>query len=157
MKKAIWALCMTVVFFSCSGVVSKGGDAASQGSLAEARSFLEENAMKTGVLSISDKLQYKIIKEGIGTSPGINDRIRVNYYGFFIDGRVFDSTVESGPRVFTVSSMIDGWIEALMQMKEGAVWELYIHPDLAYGSRGRGPVPANTLLIFELELIEILK
>jgi FKBP-type peptidyl-prolyl cis-trans isomerase FklB len=82
--------------------------------------------------------------------------VTVNYRGTLIDGREFDSSYKRGqPATFEVGKVIRGWSEALQLMKEGAKWQLFIPPALAYADRGTGPIPPNSTLIFEVELISI--
>lgn len=118
--------------------------------------FLAENKNKPGVKTTESGLQYKVIEEGSGESPAETDKVKVHYTGRFIDGEVFDSSVERGqPAVFGVNQVISGWTEALKMMKPGAKWELYIPGDIAYGPQGRGNIPPNAVLVFEVELIEV--
>jgi FKBP-type peptidyl-prolyl cis-trans isomerase FklB len=120
--------------------------------------FLALNAKKAGVKSTKSGLQYKVIKEGSGASPKATDQVRTHYHGTFIDGNVFDSSVERGePAVFPVNGVISGWTEALQLMKVGSKWQLYVPSDLAYGVRGRGEIPPNSTLIFDVELLGIEK
>ena len=127
--------------------------------LAEGKAFLEENKKKPGVKVLPSGLQYKVLQEGTGRIPTESDRIRTHYRGTFIDGTEFDSSYkEDKPVEFAVNRVIAGWTEALQLMKEGAKWQLFIPPDLAYGERGRPPrMPPNAVLIFELELLEIME
>ena len=98
-------------------------------------------------------LQYKVIREGTGKSPGTNDSVTVDYRGTLINGQEFDSSYRKGePATFRVNGVIKGWTEALQLMKEGAKWQLFIPPDLAYGRRG--PLE-NQTLIFDVELISV--
>lgn len=121
--------------------------------------FLEENKMKDGVVTLESGLQYKVINEGEGDPPGLTDSVKVHYTGTLIDGSVFDSSVQRGePIVFGVTQVIAGWTEALQLMKPGAKWILYIPPGLAYGERGAGGVIGpNSTLIFEVELLKVIK
>jgi FKBP-type peptidyl-prolyl cis-trans isomerase FklB len=106
--------------------------------------------------STSSGLQYQIIESGEGASPGPTDTVSAHYHGTFEDGRVFDSSVERGePIDLPVNGVIQGWVEALQMMKEGDKWRLRIPPSLGYGARGVGPIPGNTTLIFEIELIKV--
>ena len=106
--------------------------------------------------STSSGLQYQIIESGEGASPGATDTVSAHYHGTFEDGRVFDSSVERGkPIDLPVNGVIQGWVEALQMMKEGDKWRLRIPPSLGYGARGVGPIPGNTTLIFEIELIKV--
>jgi FKBP-type peptidyl-prolyl cis-trans isomerase len=122
--------------------------------------FLARNKKKQDVQVTESGLQYKIIKEGTGTTPALNDKVKCNYRGYLIDGREFDSSYKRGePAEFTVKGVIKGWQEALQLMKEGAKWELYIPTDLAYGQRVRpgSMLEPNMALIFEIELLEVIK
>ena len=127
--------------------------------LEKSNAFLAENQAKEGVVALPSGLQYKVITPGTGDSPLPTDQVRVHYHGTFIDGKVFDSSIERNePIVFGVSEVIPGWTEALLLMQPGARWMLYIPPALAYGEQGAGGVIGpNQALIFEVELIEIVK
>jgi FKBP-type peptidyl-prolyl cis-trans isomerase FklB len=124
--------------------------------LAEGKAFLTSNAKKEGVKTLPSGLQYKILAEGSGKTPKATDEVTVNYKGSLVDGREFDNSYKRGaPTNFRVDKVIRGWTEALQLMKEGSKWELFIPPELGYGERGAGPVPPNSVLIFEVELISI--
>ena len=126
--------------------------------LAEAEAFLKANKAKEGVKVLPSGLQYKVIKEGTGKSPTATDKVKVNYRGTLINGTEFDSSYKRNePAEFVVNRVIKGWTEALLLMKEGSKWELYIPPNLAYGEQGRPSIPPNSALIFEVELLEVLK
>jgi FKBP-type peptidyl-prolyl cis-trans isomerase len=118
--------------------------------------FLAENKTKPGVVTLPDGLQYKIINNGTGATPIMNDNVTVNYRGTFIDGKEFDSSAKTGnPAQFPVSRVIRGWSEALMQMKVGSKWQVFVPGELAYGERGGPGIPGNSVLIFEVELLSI--
>lgn len=123
--------------------------------------FLAENAGREGVKTTESGLQYEIIteKEGDQPKPAETDTVRVHYHGTLIDGTVFDSSVERGePAQFPVNGVIKGWIEALQMMQVGDKWKLHIPAELAYGARSPSPkIPANSALVFEVELLEIVK
>jgi FKBP-type peptidyl-prolyl cis-trans isomerase FklB len=127
--------------------------------LAISEAFLAENAKKPGVVTLPSGLQYKVIEEGTGDSPELNNRVTVHYTGKLLDGTVFDTTQETGePAKLVVSEVIPGWTEALQLMKVGSKWELYIPPALAYEDRGAGQVIGpNQMLIFEVQLLEVAK
>jgi FKBP-type peptidyl-prolyl cis-trans isomerase FklB len=126
--------------------------------LAKGKAFLEENKTKEGVKVLPSGLQYKVITEGTGKTPTADDKVKTHYRGTLIDGTEFDSSYKRNqPAEFPVKGVIKGWTEALQLMKEGAKWELYIPADLAYGERGRPGIPPNSVLIFEIELLEIVK
>lgn len=119
----------------------------------EGRTYLAENAQKTGVVSLPSGLQYKIIKEGTGKSPGPQDSVSVHYRGTLINGTEFDSSYKrEQPASFRLDGVIKGWTEGLQLMKEGAQWQFFIPPELAYGERGN---LANQTLIFEVELLKV--
>jgi len=124
---------------------------------ADGEKFLAENAKKEGVKSLPSGLQYKEITPGMGKSPKATDTVTVHYKGTLIEGTEFDSSYKRGePATFPVSGVIAGWTEALQLMKEGAKWQLFIPPNLAYGERGAGPdIGPNATLIFEVELITV--
>jgi len=119
--------------------------------------FLSENKKKEGVKTLPSGLQYKVVKAGTGKKPKANDTVTVNYRGTLIDGTEFDSSYRRGqPATFPVSGVIPGWTEAMQLMAEGAKWQLFIPPHLAYGERGMGGlIGPNTTLIFEVELISV--
>ncbi|MFZ2225488.1 MAG: FKBP-type peptidyl-prolyl cis-trans isomerase [Candidatus Deferrimicrobium sp.] len=124
---------------------------------ADGEKFLAENAKKEGVKVLPSGLQYKEITPGKGKSPKADDTVTTHYKGTLIDGTEFDSSYKRGqPATFPVSGVIPGWTEALQLMKEGAKWQLFVPPDLAYGERGAGQVIGpNATLIFEVELLTV--
>lgn len=125
---------------------------------AEGAKFLALNSMKEGVVSLPSGLQYKIIKEGTGAKPNATDKVKTHYTGTLIDGTVFDSSIKRGqPAVFPVNGVIKGWVQALQLMPVGSKWELYIPHYLAYGERGNQSIPPYAALVFQIELIEIVK
>ncbi len=121
--------------------------------------FLAENKTKEGVITTASGLQYKVIKEGKGSKPTINDVVKTHYHGTTVDGKVFDSSVERGePISFPVNGVIPGWTEALQLMPVGSKWQLYIPYQLAYGEQGAGgAISPFSALIFDVELLEIEK
>jgi FKBP-type peptidyl-prolyl cis-trans isomerase FklB len=123
----------------------------------EGDAFLAENKKKEGVKTLASGLQYKVIKAGTGKKPKLTDTVTTHYRGTLIDGAEFDSSYRRGqPASFPVNGVILGWTEALQLMEEGAKWQLFIPPQLAYGERGAGNVIGpNSTLIFEIELISI--
>lgn len=124
--------------------------------LEKGQKFLAENAKKSGVDTLSDGIQYKIIKKGEGPKPLATDVVKVNYKGTLIDGTEFDSSYKRGePAEFPLNRVIPGWTKALQEMPVGSKWEIYIPADQAYGQRGGGPIGPNETLIFEVELLEI--
>ncbi len=123
------------------------------------KKFLEENATKEGVVVDSTGLQYKVLVEGDGAKPAATDKVKVHYHGTRIDGSVFDSSVEKGkPAEFRLNQVIKGWTIGVQKMSVGSKYVFYIPADLAYGANPRpgGPVKPNDVLIFEVELLDIL-
>ncbi len=125
--------------------------------MAAGQKFLDENKTKAGVQSTASGLQYQVMKEGTGAKPAATDQVKVHYHGTLTNGEVFDSSVKRGePATFPVNGVIQGWVEALQLMPAGSKWKLFIPSNLAYGPQGTGGIPPNSVLIFEVELLEIL-
>lgn len=125
---------------------------------AEGEAFLKENAKKQGVVTTKSGLQYKIVKRGNGKKPTANSMVKVHYTGTLIDGKKFDSSVDRGvPAEFPLGNVIPGWIEGLQLMDEGSQYILYIPAKLAYGDRIAGDIPPGSTLIFDVQLLEIMK
>ncbi len=124
--------------------------------MALGKAFMEENGKKEGVITLPSGLQYKILHEGPGKMPKATDEVMVHYKGTFIDGKEFDNSYTRGtPLIFHADKIIPGWKEVLPLMKEGSKWQLFIPPQLGYGEQGAGPIPPNSTLIFDVELIAI--
>ena len=104
-------------------------------------------------------MQYSVIKSGSGAKPSATDSVTVNYEGKLINGTVFDSSYKRGtPTTFGVNQVIPGWTQALQMMRPGAIWMLYIPANLAYGANAMGgSIPANSTLIFKVQLISVNK
>lgn len=133
--------------------------AAAEENQKKADAYLANNAKQEGVVTLASGLQYKILTKGNGATPKAESKVQVNYRGTLIDGTEFDSSYKRGePVSFTVNGVIPGWTEALQLMKEGDKWQLFIPPQLAYGERGAPPViPPNSALVFDVELLKVLK
>lgn len=125
----------------------------------EGEAFLAGVKAKEGVQATESGLLYEVLKEGKGPKPTENDKVKVNYKGTLINGNIFDASENhGGPAEFGVSDVIAGWTEALQLMPVGSKWKIYIPYNLAYGERGSGgTIPPYSALIFEVELLEILK
>jgi FKBP-type peptidyl-prolyl cis-trans isomerase FklB len=123
----------------------------------EGDAFLAANKKKEGVVTLPSGLQYKILKAGNGKKPTDTDTVECNYRGTLINGTEFDSSARTGKTVtFRVSGVIPGWTEALKLMPVGSKWQLFIPPELAYGTRGAGNmIGPNATLIFEVELLAV--
>lgn len=124
--------------------------------LAKGMAFLGENGKKQGIKILPSGLQYKVITEGSGKTPGKTDTVMVHYRGTLIDGTEFDSSYRRNkPATFQVDRVIVGWTEALQLMKEGAEWQLFIPPELGYGNKRAGKIEPNSTLIFKVKLISV--
>jgi FKBP-type peptidyl-prolyl cis-trans isomerase len=126
----------------------------------EAIAFLAKNGKKKGVVTTKSGLQYIVLKAGKGKSPTENDTVKTHYRGTLLDGKEFDSSYKRNqPATFSVSGVIKGWTEALQLMKVGAKYKLFVPSELAYGDNPRadGLITPGALLVFEVELLEIVE
>jgi FKBP-type peptidyl-prolyl cis-trans isomerase FklB len=124
----------------------------------EGEAFLVENRKKEGVTTLPSGLQYRVLREGKGRSPRLTDTVVAHYRGTLLNDTEFDSSYKRNePVSFRLDAVIKGWQEALPLMKEGAKWQLVIPPDLAYGENGSRSIEPNSTLIFEVELISVLR
>jgi FKBP-type peptidyl-prolyl cis-trans isomerase FklB len=123
----------------------------------EGEAFLAANKAKDGVVALESGLQYKILKAGSGRKPTAADTVTCHYRGARLDGTEFDSSYSRGtPMTFAIKDIIKGWSEALQLMPVGSKWQLFVPPQLAYGSRGAGrDIGPNATLVFEVELIAV--
>jgi FKBP-type peptidyl-prolyl cis-trans isomerase FkpA/FKBP-type peptidyl-prolyl cis-trans isomerase FklB len=139
------------------GIQKKQGEQAEKNK-AEGAAFLEKNKTQPNVKTTASGLQYVVVTEGTGKTPGPNDTVKAHYKGTLITGEQFDSSYDRGqPAEFPVSGVIKGWTEALQLMKVGGKLKLFIPSDLAYGPAPRPGIPANSVLLFEVELIDVMK
>ena len=126
--------------------------------LKEGEDFLAKNKTKPGIVELPSGLQYEVEKEGTGPIPDSSDVVSFNYVGSTIDGKEFESSYKMGqPATAPVTRLIPGWTEALLRMKVGSKWKLYIPSKLGYGMQGtpNGAIKPNSALIFEVELLGI--
>lgn len=121
--------------------------------------FMAENISKEGVKELPGGIQYIVIKEGNGESPLASDRVKAHYKGTLLDGKEFDNSFKRGqPFTAPLRALIKGWQVALPMMKEGSHWRLWIPSDMAYGDRGAGSdIPGGSTLVFEVELLQVIK
>ena len=130
--------------------------AAGADNLAEGQKFLAENISKEGVQTTESGLQYKVLTMGEGAKPAATNTVKVHYRGTLLDGTEFDSSyARNEPISFALNRVITGWTEGVQLMPVGSKFIFYIAPDLAYGAAGGGPIPPNSTLIFEVELLDI--
>lgn len=128
--------------------------------LEEGQKFLAENAKKPGVKVTASGLQYEVLTEGKGPKPKASDVVRVHYQGALLDGKTFDSSYDRGePVTFPLPGVVPGWREGLELMPVGSKYRLWVPAALGYGERGTpgGPIGPNATLVFEVELLEIMK
>ena len=119
--------------------------------------YLLENAKRDGVVLLPSGLQYEVLVEGQGDKPSRQSHVRTHYHGTLIDGSVFDSSYERGqPAEVPGGGVIAGWTEALQLMSVGSKWRLTVPSELAYGAQGVGSIPPHSVLVFDVELLEIL-
>ena len=140
--------------------VKKAGEFKTQILAGAGEKFLAANAKKPGVKVLPSGLQYKVIKAGQGEVPKATDEVEVIYEGRLIDGTVFDATSKHGGAKtdkFRAGNLIKGWTEALTTMPVGSKWQIYIPYELAYGERQAGQIPPYSTLVFDLELVSIVK
>ena len=140
--------------------VKKAGEFKTQILAGAGEKFLAANAKKPGVKVLPSGLQYKVIKAGQGEVPKATDEVEVIYEGRLIDGTVFDATSKHGGAKTDkcrAGNLIKGWTEALTTMPVGSKWQIYIPYELAYGERQAGQIPPYSTLIFDLELVSIVK
>lgn len=122
------------------------------------QAFLAQNKTKEGVVTLPSGLQYQVLREGAGPKPTINDQVKCHYVGSFIDGNEFESSYKNNqPATFGVGGVIRGWTEALLLMPVGSKWKLFIPSELGYGDADNGPIAGGSTLVFEVELLEIVK
>jgi len=121
------------------------------------KDYLDRNKQAEGVKVLPSGLQYKVLREGNGPKPSMDDTVKAHYSGRLIDGTVFDSSYERNePFVTRLDQVIPGWTEALKNMPVGSKWLIVVPSELAYGPRGAGTViPPHATLIFEMELLGI--
>jgi FKBP-type peptidyl-prolyl cis-trans isomerase FklB len=132
--------------------------AESKKALEKAETFLKDNKNQNkDILETKSGLQYRVVRKGKGKSPdSAADQVRVNYEGKLVDGTIFDSSYEKGePFVTRLNRVIKGWTEGIQLMNEGSEYEFFIHPRLAYGPRPNNNIPANSVLIFKVELQKV--
>ncbi|TLP77814.1 FKBP-type peptidyl-prolyl cis-trans isomerase [Pseudomonas nitroreducens] len=131
--------------------------AKAEAAAAVGREYLVDNAKREGVTVLPSGLQYEVLTTGEGAKPSREDTVRTHYHGTLVDGTVFDSSYERGqPAEFPVGGVIAGWVEALQLMNAGSKWRLHVPSELAYGGQAVGSIPPHSVLVFDVELLEIL-
>ncbi len=126
---------------------------------AASKAFMEKTVKEEGVQVLPSGVAYKVVRSGpaSGLKPTLRDEVKVHYEGKLIDGKVFDSSYERGqPAAMPLDRLIPAWQEALVQMRPGDEWIIYVPPEQGYGADGAGQIPPNAALIFRIELIDVL-
>ncbi|MDY7220262.1 FKBP-type peptidyl-prolyl cis-trans isomerase [Denitrificimonas sp. JX-1] len=121
------------------------------------KAFLAANKSNPEIIETASGLQYQILNKGTGsTHPNANSTVKVHYHGTLIDGTVFDSSVERNePISFPLNQVIAGWTEGVQLMVTGAKFKFFIPSELAYGNRAAGSIKPGSVLIFDVELLDI--
>lgn len=124
--------------------------------LNKGEAFLKENGSREGIKTTASGLQYEVVSQGSGPKPGAASTVEVHYEGTLIDGTQFDSSYDRGESIsFPLNRVIRGWTEGVQLMNTGSIYKFYIPAELAYGARGQGSIPPNSVLIFKIELLGI--
>ncbi len=123
--------------------------------LTAADAFVAANAKKPKVITTKSGLQYMVLRPAKGPKPTAANSVRVHYKGYFKNGRVFDQSYGGDPSEFPLGAVIPGWTEGVALMPVGSKYRFWIHPRLGYGPADKGPIPGNSLLIFDVELLAI--
>lgn len=120
--------------------------------------FLAQNKLKPGVKTTASGLQYEVIREGTGIKPTALDTFVCHYRGTFIDGTEFDASYKRGePLTYPLNQVIPGWTEGLQLMSVGSKYKFYIPYNIAYGAFDYNGIPGGSMLIFDLELLDVKK
>lgn len=124
----------------------------------QGQAFLSKNKEVAGVVTLPSGLQYQVLKEGTGAKPVLEDQVKVHYSGKTLDGNEFDSSIRRGePAEFGLTQVIKGWTEVLQLMPVGSKWKVFIPENLAYGLQAPPVIGPNQTLVFEIELLDIVK
>ena len=125
---------------------------------AQAKPFMEKALKEKGAVQTASGLIYRSLRDGTGVNPAAGETVKVNYRGTLIDGKEFDSSYAVGkPAEFQLNRVIKCWTEGVQMMKVGGKAHLVCPPDIAYGERGSGKIPPNSTIVFDVELLEIVK
>lgn len=157
MRSILTGLCALTLLSAC-GPRGPGPEELA-GLSAKSQAFMTENGRKAGVTTLPSGLQYTVVTSGpaTGMRPQLTDEVKVHYEGKLTSGEIFDSSFERGqPAAMPLRALIPGWVEALQLMRPGDEWILYVPPALGYGEEGAGSIPPNSVLIFRIQLIDVL-
>ncbi|MDR2521672.1 MAG: FKBP-type peptidyl-prolyl cis-trans isomerase [Spirochaetaceae bacterium] len=138
------------------GIITAASESKARENLEKSERFLAENAKKSGVKTTASGLQYVVAAKGSGKKPASQSVVTVNYEGRLVDGTVFDSSYERGEAAqFPLEDVISGWTEGIQLMSVGSKFTFYVPPKLGYGDMSGLPIPPNSVLIFDVELLAI--
>jgi FKBP-type peptidyl-prolyl cis-trans isomerase FklB len=138
-------------------IIQAEQQAKAEAAAGEGKAYLAENAKRAEITTTASGLQYEVLSTGEGTKPAGDSTVRVHYHGTLTDGTVFDSSYNRGePAEFPVNGVIAGWTEALQLMPAGSKWRVHVPSELAYGAQGVGSIPPHSVLVFDVELLEVL-
>jgi FKBP-type peptidyl-prolyl cis-trans isomerase len=153
-------LALSLALLAGLGLAACNKSAPGVDNLKAAQGFLLTNGKEPGVITTPSGLEYKVVHSGPvdGPQPAAGDELKVNYEGKLLNGTVFDSSFARGePADLPLAGLIPGWLEALPMMRPGDEWILYVPPALGYGDHGPDAIPPNSLLIFRIQLLGVLK
>jgi len=145
--------------FAAFLMLSACGKAPGPDQSAASKAFMADNGKAAGVQTLPSGLQFKVVRSGPagGMRPQKHDEVKVNYEGKLLSGKVFDSSYQRGvPAALPLDGLIPAWVEALQLMRPGDEWILYVPPELGYGPEDKGEIPPNSVMIFRIELIDVL-
>ena len=154
-KSGITALWIGIGGLLVAGIVGAyATTAAPVAAFAPAPQFLAWNGKQAGVHTTVSGLEYRVLKAGAGAKPGTGDVVRIDYVGKLTNGTQFDASPPGQPAVMPVGQVVPGFSEALQLMPRGAKFRVWLPPQLAYGDRETGPIPANSVLVFDLTMLD---
>jgi FKBP-type peptidyl-prolyl cis-trans isomerase FklB len=160
MNRLLLALAAVLTLSACKPGPKAAAPPVSAAASAEAaKAFMAKNAKEPGVKTLPSGVQYKIVHSGpaTGPHPSLNDEVKVHYEAKLLTGEVIDSSFERGaPEVMDLRRMVAAWKLTLPEMRPGDEWQIWAPPSLAYGDEDNGPIPANSVLVFRVQLIDVL-
>jgi peptidylprolyl isomerase/FKBP-type peptidyl-prolyl cis-trans isomerase FklB len=157
MKRLLVAVAAVLALAACKPAPKAAPDA--QASAAAAAAFMAKNGKASGVQTLPSGVQYKVVKSGPagGIHPGLNDEVKVHYELTLLNGDVIDSSFDRGaPAVMDLRSLVGAWQQVLPKMKPGDEWQVWAPPKEGYGEEDNGPIPGNSVLVFRIQLIDVL-
>ena len=159
MNRLLLALAAVLALTACKPGPKADAPVSPAASAAAAKAFMAANGKKAGVITLPSGVQYKIVHSGPagGLHPGLNDEVKVHYELKLLTGEVIDSSFERGaPEVMDLRRLVGAWKLTLPQMRPGDEWTVWAPPALGYGDEDKGPIPANSVLLFRVQLIDVL-